>query len=404
MISKNTVREAILHPDQVSAPFLNMMMTMPSRPGTLVPAHLPMLSDIEDMCPVLFILMKWGIEKLQKIQSFVTVPWELQGFLDLVPVILQLREHLNITPCWLEIVAGSATNLLKIATTTQQEHQLFLTMNWGKREKSSGWLCVTKIRANRSRFYYLKSQEWKGNMNRDQTVPHRELGLLPKIKKDMKILAWNARGIARPAFRRNLSQLTIDHDPDLVIISETRISMENTLKICDTLPFNAAEMVEPVGLTGGILILWNSGVISFTTIRKEIRAIHGIIQVTSKNIKFAITVIYIYASTQHKSRLELWKVIENISTSIDLLWLCIGNFNEITSHTEKWGGREPIPNRMMAYSEAMDSCNLIDLAFNGPRFTWFNKRKRNPIFERLDRAWVNNLWLTAFPESTIHHL
>ena len=187
-----------------------------------------------------------------------------------------------------------------------------------------------------------------------------------------------------------------------MIISETRISKENTLKICDTLPFNAAEMVEPVGLTGGILILWNSGVISFTTIRKELRAIHGIIQVSSNNIKFAITAIY--ASTLHNSRLELWKIIENISNSIDLPWLCIGDFNEITSHSEKWGGRNPKQNRMLAYSEAMDNCNLIDLGFKGPRFTWFNKRKRNPIFERLDRAWVNSLWLNTFPESTIHHL
>ncbi|XP_048496063.1 uncharacterized protein LOC125495441 [Beta vulgaris subsp. vulgaris] len=161
-------------------------------------------------------------------------------------------------------------------------------------------------------------------------------------------------------------------------------------------------MVEPVGLTGGILILWNSGVISFTTIRKELRAIHGIIQVSSNNIKFAITAIY--ASTLHNSRLELWKIIENISNSIDLPWLCIGDFNEITSHSEKWGGRNPKQNRMLAYSEAMDNCNLIDLGFKGPRFTWFNKRKRNPIFERLDRAWVNSLWLNTFPESTIHHL
>lgn len=53
---------------------------------------------------------------------------------------------------------------------------------------------------------------------------------------------------------------------------------------------------------------------------------------------------------------------------------------------------------MMAYVEAMDRCNLIDLGFKGSRFTWFNKRKRNRIFERSDRAWVNSLWVTTFPD------
>lgn len=85
-------------------------------------------------------------------------------------------------------------------------------------------------------------------------------------------------------------------------------------------------------------------------------------------------------------------------------WLCISDFNEIIAQNEKWGGKDPKLYRMTAFSESMERCNLIDLGFKGPRFTWFNKRKKNPIFERLDRAWVNNLWIIAFPESTIHHL
>ena len=402
MISKVTIRDAILHPEMITPPFANMMMSMPSKPGSLAPAHLPMLSDLEDLSPVLFVLMKWNIEKLQKIQSFLTVPWELQSFLDPVPVIPRLREHLNITPNWLVLVAGSATNSLKIATLALPEKQISVNIKWGKRKGSSGRLSAINIRANRSEFFCLKAQEWKGSQKTDQSEPHPELANLKPIKKCMKILAWNARGIARPAFRRNLSQLTKDHDPDLVIISETRIAKENTLKICENLPYNAAEIVEPIGLSGGILILWNSGVISFTTIRKEFRALHGIVEVISSSQKFALTAIY--ASTVHKNRLELWKVLEDIASIIDIPWLCIGDFNEITSLNEKWGGRIPNHSRMLKFVESMNKCNLIDLGFKGPRFTWFNKRKKNPVFERLDRAWVNNLWITSFPDSAVHHL
>lgn len=109
----------------------------------------------------------------------------------------------------------------------------------------------------------------------------------------MKILAWNARGIPRPAFRRNVA-----------IISETRISKDNTLKICKNLPFNAAEMIKPLGLTKGILILILVKLESdlFHYHKKGIRALQSIIQVTSSNISFVLTAIN--ASSVHKSILE----------------------------------------------------------------------------------------------------
>ena len=39
-------------------------------------------------------------------------------------------------------------------------------------------------------------------------------------------------------------------------------------------------------------------------------------------------------------------------------------------------------------STTMDNFQLVDLGFNGPKFTWINKRKSNPIFEKLDRGWA----------------
>ncbi|XP_074299364.1 uncharacterized protein LOC141630442 [Silene latifolia] len=38
------------------------------------------------------------------------------------------------------------------------------------------------------------------------------------------------------------------------------------------------------------------------------------------------------------------------------------------------------------------------------RFTWTNCGRRNPIIERLDRSWINQLWLDAHPDSHLKHL
>lgn len=69
-----------------------------------------------------------------------------------------------------------------------------------------------------------------------------------------------------------------------------------------------------------------------------------------------------------------------------MTWLTIGDVNEIVTQSEKWGGRPINHCRANLFKNTINSCNLIDLGFNGPKFTWINKRKNNPISERLDRG------------------
>ena len=52
-----------------------------------------------------------------------------------------------------------------------------------------------------------------------------------------------------------------------------------------------------------------------------------------------------------------------------------------------------------------DHCNLLDLGFSGPKFTWTNKRDiGNLIQERLDRCWATPSWKVLFPEANVSHL
>lgn len=56
------------------------------------------------------------------------------------------------------------------------------------------------------------------------------------------------------------------------------------------------------------------------------------------------------------------------------------------------------------FASTMDNCQLLVLGFNGPKFTWTNKRKSKPIFERLDRGWANSEWIQLFPSANLWHL
>jgi hypothetical protein len=60
---------------------------------------------------------------------------------------------------------------------------------------------------------------------------------------------------------------------------------------------------------------------------------------------------------------------------------------------------------MAAFREALTDCSLLDMGFNGPPFTWSNKREHHALVRaRLDRCVVNSRWLHLFPGAILSHL
>jgi hypothetical protein len=49
--------------------------------------------------------------------------------------------------------------------------------------------------------------------------------------------------------------------------------------------------------------------------------------------------------------------------------MCLGDFNEIINLSEKLGGKEHHQSLMEAFKLALEDCALLDLGFQGPKFT-----------------------------------
>ena len=89
----------------------------------------------------------------------------------------------------------------------------------------------------------------------------------------------------------------------------------------------------------------------------------------------------------------------------DLPWALMGDFNEVLSEDEKYGGNPICQRRVRAIKECMDDCNMMDLGFSGPKYTWTNKRELGNLIQcRLDRCWVNPGWKELYPEANVTHL
>lgn len=80
-----------------------------------------------------------------------------------------------------------------------------------------------------------------------------------------------------------------------------------------------------------------------------------------------------------------------------------GDFNDITSPSEKVGGRSCNLNRISWFQDRIDDCKLLDLGFLGPKFTWKGPQLHGctRLFERLDRALANISFVSAFPECAV---
>jgi len=55
-------------------------------------------------------------------------------------------------------------------------------------------------------------------------------------------------------------------------------------------------------------------------------------------------------------------------------WSCLGDFNEILLATEKARGLERSQQQMEGFREAINIYGFQDLGFEGPDFTWCQKK------------------------------
>ncbi|KAF7844754.1 reverse transcriptase [Senna tora] len=217
----------------------------------------------------------------------------------------------------------------------------------------------------------------------------------------MNILAWNVRGAGGADFRRVFRETYAIHQPDAVILTETRVSGERANGIINSLGFEHTYKVDAMGFAGGIWVLWNSNNISIRIVSSSFQEVHSIVKVGP--LSFILTSLY--ASPNHEKRKKLWDSLAEFSTMHSHPWLIMGDFNDISNNSEKFGGRVDNSNCMRIFNNFLNISRLIDLGFVGPLFTWTNCQPNGrTIRTRIDRAHANKQWLDLFPETKVFHL
>ncbi|KAH0685786.1 hypothetical protein KY285_016345 [Solanum tuberosum] len=85
-------------------------------------------------------------------------------------------------------------------------------------------------------------------------------------------------------------------------------------------------------------------------------------------------------------RLQFWNKIYSVDQNMIYPWMVGGDFNVILTPEEKIRGLPVYPTEVEDFACCINSCELVDIRFNGSSFTWWNGRADEEcIFKRLDR-------------------
>ena len=184
---------------------------------------------------------------------------------------------------------------------------------------------------------------------------------------------------------------------------ETRIGGDRAKDISNRLPFDSVIHTETIGFAGGIWLLWNVDRVEVIQLAKTEQEIHVEVKVLPSNLSWIFTAVN--ASPRYAERQILWENISKVADFHNKPWIITGDFNEPLAGEDKFGGRPVSINRSLLFKESLDECNMMDMSFNGPKYTWTNRREINSLIqERIDRFFMNPSWCLLYPDAKVSHL
>ncbi|KAK3014661.1 hypothetical protein RJ639_009556 [Escallonia herrerae] len=159
----------------------------------------------------------------------------------------------------------------------------------------------------------------------------------PPTTPTMLVLSRNCRGLGTKKKFRALRRIVRKSHPEIIFLSETKISPNFLTPILSSLEFHNHHIVAPINTAGGLCLAWKLGV-NIEIVSGNATFINAIVFLDPSSTPWMLSAIYGPPYKQSKS--EFWNSLRQITEAFARPWLAIGDFNEVIASSEKRGGRD----------------------------------------------------------------
>lgn len=156
-----------------------------------------------------------------------------------------------------------------------------------------------------------------------------------------------------------------------------------------------------MGFSGGIWVLWNDSItLNIIASNPQFLLVNA-----REDRKLEYTIAFLYASPTPHLRRKLWNTLAPARFGGHKSWLAVGDFNSVSSAEEVSNPGTYDLHRNAKFNQWIFQEGLIDMGYNGARFTWMRGNEENTFKgARLDRALGSSEWMDMFSDTTVTHL
>lgn len=134
---------------------------------------------------------------------------------------------------------------------------------------------------------------------------------------------------------------------------ETKQKHEYITGLKNSLGYDEVVTVEPIGLSGGLAVLWKSN-FKVVVLSADKRVID--LKVALGSLTFYLSCVY--GDPVRAMRHLVWDSLSNIGTNRDEAWVLLSDFNELMNHNEKQGGQTRHESSFWDFQNLADNCKI----------------------------------------------
>ena len=215
----------------------------------------------------------------------------------------------------------------------------------------------------------------------------------------MNSIAWNCQGAGAYLTKQHLKELLRCFNPSFLFLSETKNNFSFMQDFQFDFGYDKLFTVEPSGTSGGLALFYmNDSAV------KIVYSNDRMIDVEAQIEGHKVYITFVYGDPVVTYRENVWERLTRMSIARSGAWMMIGDFNEITSNTEKKGGRKRPETSFIPFKTMLANCGMIDFPFKGNAMSWAGRRKNGRVQCRLDRAVGNEDWHNLFSHTDVEYL